>query len=413
MEPSSRIIVISRIDYEAGGLGAILLQRLIRLCRKVAMPDAVVVAGGLTGPAGAVDHGVHARLNELAAKLKSLPVPVVVLRGGGDLPEMEFCRIFPVPPPVAATDRFELRFEAGLLEVRSLAGAGSALVTERGVVTPGGNFELEIFGRAPFRWLELELGREITVKCADFRLPEGFDWIDRHTHTPFAYCSENMDLAVEKTLFGPFNLSAAVVTEHSSQLCRPPSSFWRDWGWFSDQSRHPGPDRYRDFCRYLESQADPRFIPALEIDFDRGGEMVLPTGAAPDWKNSLGAIHRLDDGESADQAAQILFLLEAIGRSPVPTVAHPLRIFYKNNIDPEPYFERIISIFRKYGLAMEINFHHDRTPPEFTRMCLEGGLRFSFGSDSHNLAEFGLLQPHIALFRRLGFNGDWRDILIH
>lgn len=142
--------------------------------------------------------------------------------------------------------------------------------------------------------------------------------------------------------------------------------------------------------------------------------MVLPVGATPDWRYSLGAIHRLDESIGPErQIEQIMFLLEAIGKSPVPTVAHPLRIFYKHNLDPEPHFDRIIGIFRRYGLAMEINYHNDRSPPEFTARALTAGLKFSFGSDSHNLADFGLLQPHIALMRRLGFNGDWNDILIH
>ncbi|MGE4563823.1 MAG: hypothetical protein AB7F32_03055 [Victivallaceae bacterium] len=415
MSHPSRIIVVSGIEYGARGLGGILLHRLTRLWRKVGMPDAVIVLGDLTAPAGAVDHSVHARLGELASRFKTLSVPVLVRRGWGDLPEMEFERIFPVPPPVVeVAGKFRLESFSEGFAIRRSGDAARLKVTADGVETPEGRHPLEALGRAPFRWLEIELGEQIAVKTADFRLPAGFDWIDRHTHTPFAYCSENMDLAVEKTLFEHFNLSAAVITEHSSQLCRPPASYWKDWSWFADQTRHPGPDRYRDFCNYLADHADPRFIPALEIDFDRQGEMVLPAGAAPDWRYSLGAIHRLDEAIGPErQIEQILFLLEAIGRSPVPTVAHPLRIFYKHNLDPEPHFDRIIGIFRKYDLAMEINFHNDRTPPEFTARALAAGLKFSFGSDSHNLADFGMLQPHIALLRRLGFNGDWNDILIH
>lgn len=100
-------------------------------------------------------------------------------------------------------------------------------------------------------------------------------------------------------------------------------------------------------------------------------------------------------------------MIEAYGKAGIPVLAHPLRILRRHKIDPEPYFDRIIALLKQYGMAAEVNFHHNSADPEFTRRVLEAGLKLSFGSDSHSLASFGFLQPHIRLLRKLGFNGAW------
>lgn len=64
---------------------------------------------------------------------------------------------------------------------------------------------------SPFSFARIELDDNGTVRYEtdSFRLPDGFEWFDRHTHTPYAYCGENMDFEVEKELMEMFNLAAA------------------------------------------------------------------------------------------------------------------------------------------------------------------------------------------------------------
>ncbi|MGE4563605.1 MAG: hypothetical protein AB7F32_01930, partial [Victivallaceae bacterium] len=106
-----------------------------------------------------------------------------------------------------------------------------------------------------------------------------------------------------------------------------------------------------------------------------------------------------------------LFLVGAMGRCGVRVLAHPLRALTSRKIDPAPYYDRLTALLRQYGMAMEINFHHQSYDYEFTRRCIDGGVKLTLGSDSHNLTDFGLLQPHLKLLRDIGFDGDYRDIL--
>jgi len=45
-------------------------------------------------------------------------------------------------------------------------------------------------------------------------------------------------------------------------------------------------------------------------------------------------------------------------------------------------------------------------------MCLESGVQFTLGSDTHGLWELGNVSPHFELLCNCGFNGNIADILI-
>ena len=127
----------------------------------------------------------------------------------------------------------------------------------------------------------------------------------------------------------------------------------------------------------------------------------------------IGATHYIDQGLSAEESGlQLLSLIEAHGKAGINVLAHPTRILAARGFDEEPWFDRIIAVLKQYNMAAEVNFHQNSANPEFTRRAIEAGLKLSFGTDSHNLANFGFLQPHIWLLRKIGYNGDFADILV-
>ncbi len=63
-------------------------------------------------------------------------------------------------------------------------------------------------------------------------------------------------------------------------------------------------------------------------------------------------------------------------------------------------------------MAAEINFRINEPPVEFINKCLELGVKFSFGSDSHNLFEIGDFAYHLSLLKEAGLNGDLSDMMV-
>jgi len=64
------------------------------------------------------------------------------------------------------------------------------------------------------------------------------------------------------------------------------------------------------------------------------------------------------------------------------------------------------------GLLLKACDRTNEPPVEFVRCCLENGVRFSFGSDSHHLSEIGDFAYHIALLREAGYDGDLADVVV-
>ena len=80
---------------------------------------------------------------------------------------------------------------------------------------------------------------------------------------------------------------------------------------------------------------------------------------------------------------------------------------------PERLFAPLARLLRENGVAAELNFHSNNTPPEgFIRLCIEQGVKLTFGSDAHFMYEIGEFASHIDHIRACGYDGDLKDILI-
>lgn len=272
---------------------------------------------------------------------------------------------------------------------------------------------------APFSFIigEIHADGRVSQEVVPLRLPDAGGLIDRHTHTPLAYCNENMDFTAESRLLDLFNLGGAAITEHAFHL-----HYTRDAykSWYDESLGAPSPhacNRTEAYLRLLDqaTAADPRYIRGCEFDINRHGELIANPALEAAVSLRLGAIHRLHDPASDAAGDHFLALVQRLIRDyGIHVLVHPFRIFSWDGVGHKPahLFAPLVALLREHGVAAEINFHHNRPDPDFCRLCLDAGVKFSLGSDSHNLYEVGFLNPHLDFLRAIGYDGDLRDILL-
>jgi len=452
------------LPERAGEIADILLHRFIKMLELVEHPDAVVFGGDL------VDRGDRALLAVLADKINQMTVPSLVIRGNHDpadffdcfpghsemitvnnvrliafddeerpgynayrnqgemakfdrarrdfdglLVSVQHVPLSPQELPYNYTNREEIfakmRKTGCVLSISGHLHAGADLCRRDGAAF----VTVPALCESPFCYAVIELSDDGSVKyeVKEFRLPDNFEWIDRHTHSKFAYCAENMDFVRQNDLFDKFHLAYAGLSEHSGQMYFTKEDYWNYAVWYHQAFDYPGQiRRLSEFCDYFDRFADKRFLKGLEVDIDCRGRLLL----AEDVKEFhfaffLGAIHFVPDYEDKQKVVdEFLFLLDALGKNGIKYIAHPLRMLRKRHIEPRPYFPQIIKIFQTYGMAAEINFHKNMPEPEFIEYALRHGVKLFLGTDSHNIGNFGFLQPHINLLSKI-YNGDLRDIL--
>ena len=71
-----------------------------------------------------------------------------------------------------------------------------------------------------------------------------------------------------------------------------------------------------------------------------------------------------------------------------------------------------MNILKRYGTAVEVNYHTNEPPPEFFRMCVENGIKLTLGSDSHNLYQVGEFYPHLKFLQEIAPDSNISDLLI-
>jgi histidinol phosphatase-like PHP family hydrolase len=149
----------------------------------------------------------------------------------------------------------------------------------------------------------------------------------------------------------------------------------------------------------------------IEADCDRRGSLILPENDRSKFDYIIGAIHRLPgltDPASPDTPVQdaFLFLTEKLLEQNIAALAHPFRVFKRSGrpVPPE-LFKPTARLLQKSSTAAEINFHTNSPPVEFITECLRYGVKFTFASDAHHLAEIGDFAYHLALLKEAGYDG--------
>ncbi|NLF94869.1 MAG: hypothetical protein GX564_13360 [Oligosphaeraceae bacterium] len=268
----------------------------------------------------------------------------------------------------------------------------------------------------PFQIFTLEQGA-IRQEQVCLQSPSALALSDFHTHTPFAYCNEDMDCDRAAQMLDLLNLQQVAVTEHSGHLYLSQAGYWQsDWHLDRISDLLPGEDRTQDYLRYLQrcQALDARFLRGTEVDVNARGQLLLGEPLAAGTQLRLGAIHRLPELPPAQAADCFLMLAQAlICSGQIHILAHPFRVFSWNGQGEKPRqtFAPLIRMLRQNKVAVEINFHHNRPDREFVRECLAAGIKLSFGSDAHAQWELGAFAWHREFLRQLGYDGDISSIL--
>lgn len=450
----------------------VLLLRTIRRLNRFIKPDLTVILGDLLDDGGNPrSREEHERLNEIIGKLES---PVIVIPGNHDGDLDQFYSIYPRPADtidingvrivtfldseepgynarrsktdLARMDQARAGHDGPIVSLQhvplfppgaSASPYGYANANEVWAAFERNGFTLAISGHwhagddlvardagkavivpalceSPFAFSEIVIdGDTVETRGHELRLPKGLDLIDYHVHSPFAYCSENMDVALSLALAKEFGLAGLSLTEHSGQLYFSRETFWaaaflRD-GIDTVRGSH---NRMPDYLALAHEFCPPAYL-GLEIDSDYSGNPVVRQEAWDQTQIRIGSIHWLDELKKPEPeidlnvaAEEMLGRLSRFVGCGIQILAHPLRVFrrWPDSDLPPNLIPGILTLLREHGVAAEINFHVQMTSPEFLSACVQTGVGVVFGSDSHNLFEVGEFSPHLDLMRQCGLS---------
>lgn len=273
---------------------------------------------------------------------------------------------------------------------------------------------------APFHFLIVTLdGEQITAERHQLAMPADLRLVDNHVHTQLAYCAENVTVERAIALARDFGLAGVGFAEHSGQLYFDRARYWgRQAHREGIAGAQPEDSRLPDFLALKRACAGDDIRFGLEVDCDYNGNPLLRPEDRHHADFLIGAIHGLPSEKLPGVTYEtlqdeFLTLLERFLTSGIHILAHPFRIFRKAGWEPpEMLFLPVAKLLHAHEVAAEINFHGNEPPPEFVRLCLELGVKLSFGSDTHNLYEVGEFTPHLQLLRDIGFNENVADVLL-
>ena len=257
----------------------------------------------------------------------------------------------------------------------------------------------------------------ITSRNEYLAMPESLGLVDYHSHTQFAYCSENMHADRSPDLAFVMGLRGQSLTEHSGQLYFTRDHYWS--GRFGEGVSHAKPEdsRIADYFDATDPLRTHNVLVGLEVDADFDGNLVLRDEDRHRLDVIVGAVHVLREGQKPEPqldafTAEFVAVTERLCEQGIQVLAHPFRVFRRKGLTPPTWlYEWLVGVLKRTGVASELNFHTNEPHAAFVQMCIESGVPLSLGSDAHNLYEVGEFYPHLALLRSTGVRDDLSRVL--
>lgn len=273
--------------------------------------------------------------------------------------------------------------------------------------------------KIPFEYtiVEIDAGGKISCLRENLAMPSELGLVDHHVHTRMAYCNENMDIPKSIAIAKLLGLEGIVISEHSSHLYFNQESYMQRMQFSQGLPSSRKNDRTAEYFAMYATEADDICRLGMEVDYDCRGKKVIEPDIWSNLQFRNGAVHILKSiiNKSQDTKlvdAEFLFLTEAITASEVDVLAHPFRVFGREGLKlPRHLFGPTIDILKRYGTAVEINYHTNEPSAEFFYMCIENGIKLSLGSDAHNLYEVGEFYPHLKFLHEIAPDYDLNDLL--
>ncbi len=264
----------------------------------------------------------------------------------------------------------------------------------------------------PFRFWEVEIADRRPPRVTEhvLRLPANLPLAESHVHTEFAYCAEDisMEAAIEVCAF--IGIESPAFAEHSGQLYFDRDTFWS--AAFMPEGLRTSRGRISRVRSYLDRAAAagvPGAAIGFEVDFDFQGHPVLEPADRGAAGFLIGAYHWTPETAAARPfdtelcAARHRRVWDRMLTSGIDILAHPFRIWNRAKVEPpDTLFSELAERLARARVAAELNFHLESPYPAFAQACLEKGVRFALGTDSHSLVDVGDFWPHLELLDRLG-----------
>jgi len=259
---------------------------------------------------------------------------------------------------------------------------------------------------------------EITVTEQPLQMPPELGLVDYHSHTQFAYCAKDMDYDVSPVLAQAMGLAGMALTEHSGQLYFERRAYWSGEFCREGNASTAGLQlRMPDYWAATEHCRTDQMLVGLEVDADFNGNPVLRDEDRERADIIVGAIHYLSETvkEKPDPertADEFMAVTSRFLQHKPDILAHPFRVFRRAKLEvPTRLYEPLARLLKEHGVAAEVNYHTNTPDPAFFRICIDMGVKITFGGDSHQRYEVGEFAPHLQLLRDCGYNGDLKDIM--
>ena len=255
----------------------------------------------------------------------------------------------------------------------------------------------------------------VEIKVQPLAMPADLGLFDAHAHSQFAWCCENVSMDASTAMADLMGLAGLAFTEHVGHLYFDRQIIER--GGFAAEGIDTAICRSTLIEQYWTEAAlrrRPGLLFGLEIDTDYKCRPILRPEDRGRADLLLGSIHGLAEDRAARPDAgrlgdQFLASVESLCRAGVHVIAHPFRTL--KGAPHQSLYDPFIRLVKRYGAAVEINFHHFDPDPTLIRRCIDAGLKLTFGSDAHNLSAVGEFYPHLRLLRQAGYNGSLADVL--
>ncbi|MCM8807409.1 MAG: metallophosphoesterase [Candidatus Omnitrophica bacterium] len=268
-------------------------------------------------------------------------------------------------------------------------------------------FTLSAVCEEPFKYYIVELKDPPSIKTES--LKNSVELVDYHCHTEFGYCAE--DVSMEKIIerCDLLGVKKVYFTEHAGQLYLSREDYWK-YKFFSGidilkRERERKKDRIKEYVEKFKNLNTEKAGLGVEVEIDKDGKLTLLDEDRKYFEIIIGAVHYLPDEYFVSKSLlekKFIWAVEKLVENKIDILAHPFRFFIRNNLEsPKNIYREITKILKSGNVKAELNFHTNIPEPEFFRICIEEGVDIVFGSDSHNLLEFGDFSKHIDFMKNI------------
>ncbi|MGQ9513729.1 MAG: PHP domain-containing protein [Thermoproteota archaeon] len=230
------------------------------------------------------------------------------------------------------------------------------------------------------------------MSCVYIEVPK----TDYHVHSQFSTCAKDVTIerdVQEAQIKGIYRMA---ITDHGS--VKAP-----EWihDYFNEIER----------CRKI-SKLD--ILTGIECDIGADGCPAVSETILGDVDIVVGALHEMPKLSDTRDVLSVYLetVSSALKKGWMQILAHPTDVGWLKLQLTYDVAEEISRVANKYGVTLELNFHHRDPNIKNLRNFLKNGVRITPTSDAHELSEIGNYNWHESMLVKSGFRGEicWMEL---